>query len=142
MKNWNIKNSGKCLACRLCWSLFSVLELYLYEKIATLLWFFKTSQIFNECQCCKSLKSLWTKKKFPIKAKKKNALVSGNAGDEKNLHPDGRKLIFLNWFSGDIFFSSLVYFTFFVFLFVCLFVCLFLEIKNIYFHTHWTMRVY
>ena len=36
------------------------------------------------------------KVKFPIKAKKKNALVSGNAGDEKNLYPDGRKLIFLN----------------------------------------------
>ena len=29
------------------------------------------------------------------KAKKKNTLVSGNAGDEKNLHPGGRKFIFL-----------------------------------------------
>ena len=29
------------------------------------------------------------------KAKKNNALVRGNAGDEKNLHPAGRKFIFL-----------------------------------------------
>ena len=28
-----------------------------------------------------------------VKAKKKNTLVSGNAGDEKNLHPGGRKFI-------------------------------------------------
>ena len=29
------------------------------------------------------------------KSKKKYTLVSGNAGDEKNLHPGGRKFIFL-----------------------------------------------
>ena len=29
------------------------------------------------------------------KAKKKNTLVSGNLGDEKNLHPSGFTLIFL-----------------------------------------------
>ena len=28
------------------------------------------------------------------KAKKKNTLVPGNAGDEKNFHPGGRKFIF------------------------------------------------
>ena len=27
-------------------------------------------------------------------AKKKNTLVSGNPGDEKNLHPGGRKFIY------------------------------------------------
>ena len=30
------------------------------------------------------------------KAKKKYTLVSGIAGDEKNLHPGGRKLIVIN----------------------------------------------
>ena len=30
-----------------------------------------------------------------LKAKKQNSLVSGNAGDEKNLHPAGHKFIFL-----------------------------------------------
>ena len=29
------------------------------------------------------------------KAKKKNTLVSGNAGDEKNLHPSGFTFVFL-----------------------------------------------
>ena len=31
-------------------------------------------------------------------AKKKNTLVSGNAGDQKNLHLGGRKYIFSNQF--------------------------------------------
>ena len=30
-----------------------------------------------------------------IKVKKKNMLVSGNAGDKKNLHPGSHKFIFL-----------------------------------------------
>ena len=30
-------------------------------------------------------------------AKKKNTLVSGNAGDEKNLHPGDRKFIFFQF---------------------------------------------
>ena len=60
---------------------------------------------------------------------KKNILVSGNAGDKKNLHPGGRNF-FLTRFSGYIIFSSLVSFAFFVFLFFCccLFVC-FLKLK-------------
>ena len=66
------------------------------------------------------------------KKKKKNTLVSGNAGDEKNLHPGNRKFIFLNWFSGDILFSFLVPFAFlgscFFFFVVCL---LFFQIKNV-----------
>ena len=33
------------------------------------------------------------------KAKQKNTLVSRNAGDKKNPHPDRRKLIFLNQFN-------------------------------------------
>ena len=47
--------------------------------------------------------------------------------------------LFFNRFSGDILFSSLVSFAFFilVFLFVCLFV---FEIKNVYSATHSTMR--
>ena len=50
--------------------------------------------------------------------------------------------LFFCRFSGDILFSSLVYFAFFVFLFcfVFLLVCLFFEIKNIYSDTHSTMR--
>ena len=52
---------------------------------------------------------------------KKNTLVSGNAGDEKNLHPD--QIYFFSQFSGDILFSSLVSFTFFVFCFF-FFACL------------------
>ena len=52
---------------------------------------------------------------------KKVTLVSGNAGDEKKLHPGGHKFIFFNQFSRDILFSSLVYFDFFdsSFLVVC-----------------------
>ena len=61
---------------------------------------------------------------------KKNSLVYRNAGDEKCLHPGSHKLIFLNQFSGDILFSSLASFAFFVFLFsFFLLVCLFFEIK-------------
>ena len=71
-------------------------------------------------------------RKFKDRPKK---FVSGNAGDEKNLHPGCRKFIFLNRFSGNILFSSLVSFVFlyswvcfvlyswvcFVFVFFCLF---------------------
>ena len=55
-------------------------------------------------------------------------------GDEKNLHPDGHKFI-SNCFSGDILFSSLLSYAFFVFSFY-LPVCLLFEIKNIYSDTH------
>ena len=61
-----------------------------------------------------------------IRPKKKNTLVSGNSGDEKNLHPRGRNFFYP--FSGDILFSSLAFFAFFVFLFAflaCLYSCLF-----------------
>ena len=69
----------------------------------------------------------------------KNPLVSGNAGDKKNLHPGGRKFIFLIDFL-EIF-SFLLQFLL-PFLYFCLFllVCLFFEIKNIYPDTHSTMR--
>ena len=99
----------------------------------------------------KHLKNFWN-------YAKKNTLVSGNADDEKNLHPD--QIYFFSQFSGDILFSSLVSFTFFVFcffffclfacfllFFACLFVfcffllvCLFFEIKNIYSDTYSTMQ--
>ena len=69
----------------------------------------------------KHLKNFWN-------YAKKNTLVSGNADDEKNLHPD--QIYFFSQFSGDILFSSLVSFTFFVFcffFFACLLVfCFFL----------------
>ena len=62
--------------------------------------------------------------------KKKNTLVSGNAGDEKNLHPGNRKFIFLNWFSGDILFSFLVPFAFLgSCFFLLLFVYCFFKLK-------------
>ena len=71
---------------------------------------------------------------------KKTTLVSGNATDEKNIHPGSGKFIFLNQFSRDILFSSLS-FSIFVFLFFCFFfVCLFFEIKNIYSDIHPTLR--
>ena len=56
----------------------------------------------------KHLKNFWN-------YAKKNTLVSGNAGDEKNLQPD--QIYFFSQFSGDILFSSLVSFTIFVFFF-------------------------
>ena len=56
------------------------------------------------------------------KKKKKICLVSGNAGDEKNFHPGGRKFLFFGRFSGDILFSFLGSFAFFNPCFVCLFV--------------------
>ena len=52
---------------------------------------------------------------------KKNTLVSGNAGDEKNLHPGGRNVFFFNRCSGDILFSSLVSFAFLFFVFFLFF---------------------
>ena len=66
--------------------------------------------------------------------KTKNTLVSGNAGDQKNLHPGGHKFFFFfNRFSGHILFSSLVSFAFSD-------SSLFFELKNVYSDTHWTMR--
>ena len=38
-------------------------------------------------------------KQSNAKSKNKNTLVSRNAGYEKNLHPGGRKFIFLNQFN-------------------------------------------
>ena len=50
------------------------------------------------------------------------SLVSGNAGDKKNLHASGRNFFFFFFdrFSRDILFSSLVSFVFF--LYCCFFV--------------------
>ena len=63
------------------------------------------------------LSRIWTEYReilriSPYLGQKKKILVSGNAGDEKNLHP-GSCNFFLNLFSGDIIFSSLVSFSFF-----------------------------
>ena len=54
------------------------------------------------------------------------SLVSGNAGDKKNLHSSGRNFFFFffNRFSEDILFSSLVSFAFFD---SCFFCCLFVS---------------
>ena len=71
--------------------------------------------------------------------KKKKSLVSGNAGDEKNLHPGSRKFIFLSIFRR----YSLFFFNFFCFFYSCfLFVYLFvlLENKDVYSDTHSTIR--
>ena len=75
---------------------------------------------------------------------KKNTLLSGNAGDDKNLHPG-----LLNWFSRRyslLFFSFSCFFVFLLLLFFCLFVCLlfvclFFKIWNIYSDTHSTTRL-
>ena len=63
---------------------------------------------------------------------KTNTLVSGNAGDDKNLHLDDSKFIFFNQFSGDILLSSLVSIAFFILVFfvLCL---LFFELKKFVF---------
>ena len=53
--------------------------------------------------------------------------------------PGRPQIYFFNRFSGDVLFSSIDSFGFFVFLFFSLFVCFF-EIKNIYPDTHSTMR--
>ena len=63
-------------------------------------------------------------------------LVSGNAGDEKNLHPGRSKFIFLIDFP-EIFFFSLVSFAFLILVFSSL---MFFEIKNVYSNTHSTIR--
>ena len=58
---------------------------------------------------------------------RKILFVSGNAGDEKNLHLGGHN--FFNGFPGDNSLGSLAFFAF-----------LFFEIKSIYFDTHSTIR--
>ena len=68
------------------------------------------------------------------------ALVSGNAGDVKNLPPGGRKFIFFYRFSGDILFSSLVSFVFFYYCFFLFVYLLLFEIENVYSDTHSTVR--
>ena len=69
-----------------------------------------------------------------IEAKENNALVSGNAGDEKNRHPGGR-IFFFNFRSTfwrySLFFISFFYF-FYSWSFVVVVVCLLLfELKNL-----------
>ena len=55
------------------------------------------------------------------------SLVSGNAGDKKNLHSSGRNFFFFfDRFSRDILFSSLVSFAFFD---SCFLLCYFLNLK-------------
>ena len=68
------------------------------------------------------------------------ALVSGNAGNVKNLPPGGHKFIFFYRFSGDIVFSSLVSFVFFYYCFFLFVYLLLFEIENVYSDTHSTVR--
>ena len=56
----------------------------------------------------------------------KNTLASGNAGDEKNLHPSGRKFIFLIDFP-EIFSFLLLFFL--ILVFVCFLVWCFLKLR-------------
>ena len=71
---------------------------------------------------------------------KNNTLVSGNAGDKKNLPPGGHKFGFLSRFSRDIIFSSLVYFAFLILVFFVVVCLMFFELKNVYSDAHPTMR--
>ena len=86
-------------------------------------------------RCSENMQQIYSRTPFlflitKAKKKKKNTLVSGNAGDEKNLHPGNRKFIFLNWFSGDILFSFLVPFAFLgSCFFLLLFVYCFFKLK-------------
>ena len=73
------------------------------------------------------------------------SLVSGNAGDKKNLHSSGRNfffclLFFFDRFSRDILFSSLVSFVFFDSCFFVVYLFLF-EHKNVYCDTHSSLQV-
>ena len=63
-----------------------------------------------------------------------NTLVSGNAGDKKNLHSGDRNFICFNQFSGDVIFSSLVSFAFFGSFFSA--VCF----LKVYSDAHWIKR--
>ena len=83
-------------------------------------------------RCSENMQQIYSRTPFFFnhkgQKKKKNTLVSGNAGDEKNLHPGDRKFIFLNWFSGDILCSFLVPFAFLGSCFFCC--CLFIVFSN------------
>ena len=61
--------------------------------------------------------------------KNKKNLISGNAGNKKNLHPGRHKFFFFNQFSRDILFPFLVSFVFFIFVLFFLFACCFLKLK-------------
>ena len=63
------------------------------------------------------------------KAKKNNTLVSGNAGDEKNIHPDGRN--FFQIFLPEIFSFLHLFLLLFLILVFC-YCFLFFELKNVY----------
>ena len=68
------------------------------------------------------------------------SLVSGNAGDKKNLHASGRNFFFFfDRFSRDILFSSLVSFVFFDSCFFVVYLFLF-EHKNVYCDTHSSLQ--
>ena len=75
--------------------------------------------------------------KIRPKKKEKKILVSGNAGDEKNLHPGGRKVIFLidfpEIFSFLLYFLLLFLYSYFFMFFACLFV--FRNWKHIFWFT-------
>ena len=66
------------------------------------------------------------------KAKKNNTLVSGNAGDEKNIHPDGRN--FFQIFLPEIFSFLHLFLLLFLILVFCCYCFLFFELKNVYSH--------
>ena len=74
--------------------------------------------------------------------KQKNTLVSGNAGDKKNLHTGARRFFFINFpkilsfLQFLLFFCILVFFSFFFFVFACVI----FKIKNKYSDTHSIMR--
>ena len=60
----------------------------------------------------------------------KYTLLSGNAGDKKNLHPGGRKFIFFLIDFPEIFFFLFQFLLLcLILVFVCLFVCYFLELN-------------
>ena len=59
---------------------------------------------------------------------KKNTLVSGNVGDQKNLHPGGRKFISLIDFLEIFSLVPFIFLFFFCFFFFCLSVC-FLKLR-------------
>ena len=64
---------------------------------------------------------------------KKKTLVSGNAGDKKNLHPGGRN--FFSPFSGGSLFSSLASFVYFSFFFLFFDSYVFLVVQKTLLHT-------
>ena len=102
-----------CIAHENCIRLHFYTSCHIKERCLDFFFFFIAFFFF--CSLCKVKIHLDMSE---IKAKKRYTLVFGNVGDEKNVHPGGRKFISCTPSSGDIFLCF-----FCILVFACLFVC-------------------